>query len=222
MATEVWPSSATRSTSFLTSQAPSSREYSVCRWRWVNSGIATSILVAGWGSGMPGRAEEKPSVFAAQPAGGSHGLERASTATQSNNRTVQCRAPQEADEVSITVSVRHDPDRRGTRASADHGLEVRAAFVFNAVGIVNAIVDRTIHRLENDLLRYAGGDDSPRLLPYRGLIPAGFLPIVTANVKGIVDPDRPDPGWRAIRDSIFTKRRDVETICLGDLAQFII
>ena len=30
----------------VTSQAPSRREYSVCRWRWVNSDMASSILAA--------------------------------------------------------------------------------------------------------------------------------------------------------------------------------
>src|SRR5579872_1990941 len=46
MATAFCPRAATRSTSFFTSQAPSSSEYSVCKWRWVNSGMTASILVS--------------------------------------------------------------------------------------------------------------------------------------------------------------------------------
>src|SRR5271165_2911405 len=55
MATDFCPSAATRSTSLYTSQAPSSREYSVCRCRWVNSDMASLILVGGQLERAPGR-----------------------------------------------------------------------------------------------------------------------------------------------------------------------
>lgn len=37
------------------------------------------------------------------------------------------------------------------------------------VGIVDAVIDRSVHRLKRDLLRYASGDYLPRRLAHRQL-----------------------------------------------------
>src|SRR5216684_1697123 len=63
---------------------------------------------------------------------------------------------------------RHDLDRRGSCAWADHGVEIRAAAVLRPIGVVDAVVDRTVDRLELDFPCHAGGDDPSRLLPCRG------------------------------------------------------
>src|SRR5262249_38661669 len=78
--------------------------------------------------------------------------------------------------------VRHDFDRGGASACADHRAEVRAAAVLGPVGIVDEIVDRPVDRLEGDLLRPAGGDDPSGLLAYRGLVPTRILPVIAAHV----------------------------------------
>ena len=39
--------------------------------------------------------------------------------------------------------------------------------VLRPVDIIDAVVDRSVYRLERDLLRHAGGDDPPGLLPHR-------------------------------------------------------
>src|SRR5208283_1035318 len=72
----------------------------------------------------------------------------------------------------------HDPERCGAGALADHRLEVRAARVFRAIGVIDAVVDLPAHRLEGDFLRHPRGRDSPRLLPQRGLVPPRFLAVI--------------------------------------------
>src|SRR2546427_11117463 len=101
---------------------------------------------------------------------------------------------------------RHDLDRGGARAGADHRLEVRAAAVLLPVGVVDEVVDRPVDGLKGDFLRHAGGDDSPRLLPRRGLVPTRVPPVVAAHVEGTVDRDRPDPRWSAVRRPVLTER----------------
>src|SRR5258708_13720076 len=71
--------------------------------------------------------------------------------------------------------------------------------VLHPVGIVDAVVDRSVYQLEPDLLRHAGGDDPPSLLPHRGLIPARILPIVAAHVEGVIDRNGPNPSGGAVR-----------------------
>ena len=116
---------------------------------------------------------------------------------------------------------RHGLDRRGAGAFADHRLEVRAAMVFRPVGVVDAVIDRSIDRLKGDLFRHAGGDDPPRLLPHCGLVPARALPVVAAHIEGVVDGDGPDPGRSAVGHTVFAERCDVQVIGLGDLAKFV-
>src|SRR5881409_3726463 len=93
---------------------------------------------------------------------------------------------------------RHDLDCRGARACADHRAKVRATLVLDPVGLVDAVVDRPVYWHEGDLLRQAGGDDPPRLLPHGGLIPTRLLPVVAAHVEAIVDSDGPNPCRRAV------------------------
>ena len=50
--------------------------------------------------------------------------------------------------------------------------------VLRSVGVVDAVVDRSVYRLERDLLRHAGGDDPPGLLPRRSLVPTRILSVV--------------------------------------------
>src|SRR5271166_2741157 len=116
---------------------------------------------------------------------------------------------------------RHDPDGRRAGASPDHRTEVGAAVVLRPVGVVDAIVDRPVNWLEGDLFRHARGDDAPGLLPHSSSIPARVLSVIAAHVEGAVDRDRPDPCRRAGRGAVLTKRRDVQIVGIGDLAQFV-
>src|SRR5579859_4119945 len=60
-----------------------------------------------------------------------------------------------------------NPDGRGASTCADYRFEARTFRVFGSIGFVDAIVYRSIvHRDEGNLLRYADGSDSSRLLPY--------------------------------------------------------
>src|SRR5260221_313384 len=93
--------------------------------------------------------------------------------------------------------------------------------VLRPVGVVDAVVDRSVHRLEGDLLGHAGSDDPPRPLPRCGLVPTRVLPVVAAHVEGVVDRDRPYPRRGAVRHPILTERRDVQVIGLSDLAQIV-
>src|SRR5260221_14107800 len=93
--------------------------------------------------------------------------------------------------------------------------------VLRSVGVVDAVVDRSVHRIEGDLLRHAGSDDPPRLLPRCGLVPTRVLPVVAAHVEGVVDRDGPNPRRGAVRPPVRTERCDVQVICLSDLAQLV-
>jgi hypothetical protein len=55
--------------------------------------------------------------------------------------------------------------------------ELRAAMVLRPVGIVDAVVDPAVDRLGGYFLRHAGGDDPPRLVPNRGLVPTRVPPL---------------------------------------------
>jgi hypothetical protein len=77
----------------------------------------------------------------------------------------------------------HHLDCRGAGTGAEHW----AAMVLPFVGIVDAVVDRSVYRLECDLLRHAGGNDSSRLLPHDGPTATGILPIVVTHVQGVVE-----------------------------------
>jgi len=87
----------------------------------------------------------------------------------------------------IGFLARHDFHCRGAGACADHRAKVRAVMVLRPVGVVDAAVDRSVHRLEGDLLRQAGGDYPPGRLPHRGLVPTRILPVVAAHVEDIID-----------------------------------
>jgi hypothetical protein len=76
--------------------------------------------------------------------------------------------------------------------------------VLRPVGVVDAVVDRSVHRLKGDLLRHGGGDDPPGLLPHRGLVPTVILPVVAAHVEGAIDRDGPNPRRGAVRLSVLT------------------
>src|SRR5205823_10603864 len=117
---------------------------------------------------------------------------------------------------------RHDPDRGGARAGANHRLQISAAAVLGPIGIIDPIVDGTLDRFEGDFLRHAGGGDPPRLLAHRGLAPTRLPPIVAADVEGVVDRDGPDPRWSAVSHAILAERRDVQVIGLGDLTQYLL
>src|SRR6516165_7102234 len=67
---------------------------------------------------------------------------------------------------------RGDFDRCGAGPGPDHGAEVRAVTVLRLVGLVDAVVDRPVDRLERDFFCQAGGRDPPRFLTHRGLVPA--------------------------------------------------
>src|SRR6516225_11721051 len=67
---------------------------------------------------------------------------------------------------------RHDLDRRGACALADHGFQIRAALVFGAVGIVDAVINLPVYRLEGNFPCHPRGRYPSRLLPQRGLVPA--------------------------------------------------
>jgi hypothetical protein len=101
---------------------------------------------------------------------------------------------------------RHDFDCRGAGPRVDHRAEVWAVMVLRPVGVVDAAVDRSVHRLEGDLLRHPGGDYPSGRLPHRGLIPTRILPVLAAHVEGVVDRDGPNPRRGAIRNPIFTER----------------
>src|SRR5579875_2521895 len=60
---------------------------------------------------------------------------------------------------------KHYLDCCRTGTSTDHRSEIRAAFVFGPVRIIDSIVDRYIHRLERDFARHAGRCDPACLLP---------------------------------------------------------
>jgi hypothetical protein len=49
--------------------------------------------------------------------------------------------------------------------------------VLRPVSVIDPVVDRSVHRLEGDLLGHADGDDPPRLLPDCGLVPTRFQPL---------------------------------------------
>jgi hypothetical protein len=49
------------------------------------------------------------------------------------------------------------------------------------------------------------------------LIPPRASPVVSPDVESVIDNDRPNPCRGAIGLSIFTKRCDVQIICLSDL-----
>src|SRR5271168_553171 len=98
---------------------------------------------------------------------------------------------------------------RGTTlagARADHRAEVRAAMILHPVGVVDAVINDAVDRLEGDLFGHAGGDDPPRLLPPRGLIPARLLPVIAAHVEGVVDRDGPDPCRSAVCHLVLAER----------------
>ena len=78
--------------------------------------------------------------------------------------------------------------------------------VLRSVGIVDAVVDRSVYRLARDLLRHAGRDDPLGLLPHRGRIPTRILPIVAAHVEDVIDRNAPDPSWSAVRQPSLTER----------------
>src|SRR5579875_89848 len=122
-------------------------------------------------------------------------------------------------ECSFLSLARHDLDGRG--ASANHGAEIRAAFVLLPIRIVDTVVDRPVDRLEGDFSRHAGGSDPPRLLSHRSLVPAGFLPVVCPHVECIIDHDRPDPSRGAIGLAVLAEWRNVQVIGFSDPAEFV-
>jgi hypothetical protein len=87
--------------------------------------------------------------------------------------------------------------------------------------VVDKIVDRPVDRLEGNLLRHAGGDDAPGLLPHRGLMPTRVPSVIAARVEGAIDCDGPDPCRRAIGRAVLAERRDVQIVGLGDPPQLL-
>src|SRR6516162_5605418 len=116
--------------------------------------------------------------------------------------------------------VRDDPNSRAACTLVDHRLQIRAARVFRAVGIVDAVVELSVYRLEGNFLRYARSGDSPRLLPQRGLVPSRVFAVVRAHIERAVDDDRPYPCERAIGLAVFAQRRDMQIVGLGDAFKF--
>ena len=51
---------------------------------------------------------------------------------------------------SRSALARHYLDRGGAGAGSDHRFEIRTFVVFRAVGLIDTIVDRSVHRLEAD------------------------------------------------------------------------
>jgi hypothetical protein len=78
--------------------------------------------------------------------------------------------------------------------------------VLRAVGFIDAVVDRSVHRLEGDLLRHAGSDYPPRLLPHCGLVPTRVPSVVAAHVEGVVDRDGSNPRRGAVCHPVLTER----------------
>src|SRR4051794_15764877 len=102
----------------------------------------------------------------------------------------------------LVYFARQDLDGRGACACADHRAEVGAAVVLRPVGVVDEVVDRALDLLERDFLRPAGGGDPPRLLAYRGLMPARGPPVVGAHIEAVADRDGPDPRRGAVRHPV--------------------
>src|SRR6516164_3444974 len=104
---------------------------------------------------------------------------------------------------------------------ADHRSQIGVAAVLPTVSLVDPVVERAVDWREYDVLGHARCGDPSRLLPQRGLVPARVLAIVGANEKLAVDRDGPDPGRRAVGDTIITQGSDVKIVGLGDLHQLI-
>src|SRR5271163_2295728 len=66
---------------------------------------------------------------------------------------------------------RHNLDGRPACFGTYHRSKIGTRWILHPIGFVDAVVERAIDRLEDDLFCLAGCGDSPRLLPQRGLIP---------------------------------------------------
>jgi hypothetical protein len=56
------------------------------------------------------------------------------------------------------------------------------------------------------------GDDPPRLLPHRRLVPTRVLAVVSANMETILDQHGPDPCPRAVCHPVLSEQRDVQIL----------
>src|SRR5687767_6279418 len=115
-----------------------------------------------------------------------------------------------------------DSDGRRARSGADHGRQILALAVFHPVGVVDPVIDRSFNRLEGDFPCHARCNDPSGLLTNRGLIPAGFLTMITTHIERTIDHDLPDPSWGAIGDTVLAKRCDLQIVDLIDLRKLVL
>src|SRR3954465_11573943 len=89
------------------------------------------------------------------------------------------------------------------------------SLVFGLVSFVDLIVNRSVDRIELNVLRHAGGGDPSGLLAHRCFVPARCRTVVRPNVHSVIDDNGPNPRWSAVRVSVIPKRRDVQVIGSG-------
>src|SRR5271166_2535734 len=122
---------------------------------------------------------------------------------------------------SAVLVARIDSHSGGPGALANHRAEVGVAAVLGAIGLVDAVVDRPVDRLEGDLLSHPGGDYAPGLLAESGPVPARIPSVIGADIEVAIDRDGPDPGRRAVSFSVLAKWRDVQVVRPGDPSKFV-
>src|SRR3954463_13003447 len=70
---------------------------------------------------------------------------------------------------------RHDLEGRGADPGADHRAQIRTAMVLCPVGVIDAVIDRSVGRLEADVPGHAGDDDLPCFPLWLLLVPGWWL-----------------------------------------------
>jgi hypothetical protein len=93
--------------------------------------------------------------------------------------------------------------------------------VLRPVSVVNPALDRSAHRFGGNLLRHARGNDSPRLLPHRGLVPLESSARCSRARNERRRPRRTRSTSGCRTPPVFTERCDVQVIRPSDLAKLM-